>query len=531
MVNYIFVDEQSTSAEHWDINLAYAHVSENLYPFSAVKTNNNYEKIISDANLSQYSELKIILRPIYAVYLKQKRISTAINSMWAILISKYIPNLLNIFGTELTVTYLYSIHKFFTIEPHRIKYGYSKFKITSFSRSSLAQSKKYTSLQPETLQHIIYDNSIRKMYVDIVNKLRKIVKSDIVEILMSREFESWQYIISLSMSTLKSKGQLSFVYYQHYISPSIQANELILLGYDNITINRILKFILTECDFLSGSIIMTVIHLYVINNTNINITRDLLAQLLKMLQGMFNADQLQEFFIRNYNIDSFSWSNIIYMPLYNLMVNFSSQNYSLLVNINTKLQVQHTFTANQLMFYIFSNELDDHLTWIKMIGSEISNLKTQILRVAVNEGTTKEYVPSVITELYQNSLDAILTTDGVNDIIINNGLNDQNQYVLTFTDYVGIRTSNISALLIPFYSSKNIDMLMVSGEMGSGFFNVYRQPYCKLVIVTIINDDSMINIISTPVVESNIVIDVTYQIGIFERPEGSNNKTTISINK
>ena len=54
----------------------------------------------------------------------------------------------------------------------------------------------------------------------------------------------------------------------------------------------------------------------------------------------------------------------------------------------------------------------------------------------------------------------------------------------------------------------------VTGEMGTGFFNVYRQPYTKYVeIITCLNNKQT-KIIATPIILKDRVTDIQYSIQI-----------------
>jgi len=52
---------------------------------------------------------------------------------------------------------------------------------------------------------------------------------------------------------------------------------------------------------------------------------------------------------------------------------------------------------------------------------------------------------------------------------------------------------------------------MVTGEMGTGFFNVYRQPWTKHVLITTTNDDDVITIKAIPIVKRGRVVDISYE--------------------
>ena len=157
------------------------------------------------------------------------------------------------------------------------------------------------------------------------------------------------------------------------------------------------------------------------------------------------------------------------------------------------------------------------------------DVKLQVVEIAVNEGTTKSFVNSVLTELVQNSIDAIRSLDKVEhtEEVINILKTQKSEIysymyrnkieiymfnnVIEVKDDVGI--SNIIPLLIPFLSSKNVDDPNVTGEMGTGFFNVFRQPYVKTVIITTVYNSIETIIECTPILGRNFdVTDIDYKI-------------------
>lgn len=176
---------------------------------------------------------------------------------------------------------------------------------------------------------------------------------------------------------------------------------------------------------------------------------------------------------------------------------------------NIKYKYTYIFSCKTLIYYLYTN--GDKLNFSKLNFLYKSNdfnfeIKLQIVEIAVNSGTTKPFIDAVITELYQNSLDAIRTFEYKNnriDFTINTNS-------ISIKDYVGI--DNIIYILIPFLSSKNSNDVNVSGEMGTGFFNVFRQPYSKKVYIKSIYNNKLTVIECTPILKDNIVLDIEYKI-------------------
>ena len=146
-----------------------------------------------------------------------------------------------------------------------------------------------------------------------------------------------------------------------------------------------------------------------------------------------------------------------------------------------------TFSINDLIMFAYQNELEqdsfatsDLLHALEAFGKQNNGAcPLQAIRIVSNFGTTKEPVSSIITELFQNSLDALRQNQLV-DQSIQIGIDIGR---IQMFDKVGIPTNKLLTLLIPFYSEKKQNEAL-SGEMGTGFFNVFRQPVCKQVIVT-----------------------------------------------
>lgn len=148
----------------------------------------------------------------------------------------------------------------------------------------------------------------------------------------------------------------------------------------------------------------------------------------------------------------------------------------------------------------------------------------QIVEIAVNEGTTKDYVPAVLTELVQNSYDAyrsLKASDSKNVILTTKNARAEkkvkingNRQWLQVTDYVGIGQKHFFPLLIPFLSSKDPKDAVTTGEMGTGFFNIYRQPYTKRVFISTSGPDGVFRIQVTPVLDEDQkrVLDLIYRI-------------------
>ena len=191
-----------------------------------------------------------------------------------------------------------------------------------------------------------------------------------------------------------------------------------------------------------------------------------------------------------------------------------------------KLQnITNTFTCKSLINYVFNNKITKN--YMDLIHNDfIKSSKLQIVEIAVNSGTTKDFTSSILTELFQNSLDAIRSS---------NTLNTKIEFTitgntLTIKDYVGF--NNYLYILIPFLSSKNPNDDNFTGEMGTGFFNLYRQPYSKKVYIKSCFENICTEIMGTPLLNnSNKVIDIQYDINKYNLGEPNFTEITIFFNE
>ena len=186
------------------------------------------------------------------------------------------------------------------------------------------------------------------------------------------------------------------------------------------------------------------------------------------------------------------------------------------------IRYHYKFTESQLI----QSALTHNFTTINQLFSNAVNTTTknrlQITEIAVNEGSTKTAINAVVTETVQNSLDAIRSSSISNESIKIYLKQTGNDVVFTIEDYVGINDKGIVATMIPFLSSKTPSEI-VTGEMGSGFFNIYRDS--SIVHIKTIKDGKMTTIYDTPIIQKDRVVDIDRLVSIEQTQES--NKTTI----
>jgi hypothetical protein len=213
-----------------------------------------------------------------------------------------------------------------------------------------------------------------------------------------------------------------------------------------------------------------------------------------------------------------------------IMLQYACQNFVLFTDDSLELSSKTlptfsggvSYTFKQLLHYVFKNDQ------INLLDKKISKLpkqtSLQILEIAVDASTSKPFLTSTLTELIQNSMDAIrLSHIAQRDVEITIGkVTGTKSLFITIKDHVGMTLSNLTALSIPFYSDK-IASEIVTGEMGTGFFNIYRES--SLVLIDTVRDGNRINIIDTPIREDGRIVDISKQI-ISSKEKGKDKGST-----
>lgn len=253
--------------------------------------------------------------------------------------------------------------------------------------------------------------------------------------------------------------------------------------------------------------------------------------LLEQIRSKTTPNALMELHREFFAGTSMKLISYIFNPL--IEIGFSYIKYMTIKEIDRKLNFQskYTFTAKQLIEYIFNNNVEikeNNILLYEELSSQYSSYqrsekKLQILEIAVNEGTTKGFIQSVLTELIQNSTDAIRSSEGIPNVEIFIGGDS-----ISIKDYVGF--DNLINIMVPFLSSKNPNDPNVTGEMGSGFFNVYRQPFIKEVIVSTVFNKKTRILKSIPLVENNNVYDIIYNINEYDSKEPNSSEVTLVFN-
>lgn len=140
-------------------------------------------------------------------------------------------------------------------------------------------------------------------------------------------------------------------------------------------------------------------------------------------------------------------------------------------------QIKNECSLSSMISSLFRSLPTNDNELIKLVNdaSKKKPLPLQTIEIAINEGTTKPFIEAVLTELIQNSIDASREFSISDNISIGlSKVSDRNELCLSIEDYIGMNMEAFLYIGIPFLSTKTASSL-VTGEMGSGFFNVYRE--------------------------------------------------------
>ena len=203
-----------------------------------------------------------------------------------------------------------------------------------------------------------------------------------------------------------------------------------------------------------------------------------------------------------------------------------------------------SFELSKFIDFIFQTdttklqELNDYEKEYSVWDTEYKGIfDLQVVKIAANEGSTKSVPESVSIELLQNSLDVIVEKKGKiglnkdeDTIEINVYKYDHDEImssiVLSVIDHIGINNFNtIISLMVPYLSDK-VNQPNLTGEMGNGFFNVYRDTE-KVRVSTSYNNKKYYMEDTLIKDDNGLVIDINKNIEYVE--EETKNRTQIIV--
>lgn len=231
----------------------------------------------------------------------------------------------------------------------------------------------------------------------------------------------------------------------------------------------------------------------------------------------------------NENFTAIYSNNWGYIPLYSSASKDLALWAGMFVN-STKIpesildiSMNQQFTTKQLINYVFKHDTVD----FDKLANESKELDLQILEISINAGTTKSFIEATLTELVQNSMDAIRLTDSKKIIEIEASKIGNGLIAISVQDYVGMTIENLIAINIPFYSNKQASNL-VTGEMGTGFFNIYRES--KFVLIDTTKDGHNTKLLQVPVRDrEGTVLDISTEIRNEETKNANGTKITFVV--
>lgn len=185
-------------------------------------------------------------------------------------------------------------------------------------------------------------------------------------------------------------------------------------------------------------------------------------------------------------------------------------------NIPYTKEVSTEFYGSQLVNFLFQNNVDMSTTaWLGAVRKSSKVMSTfKVYDVAINTGTSKAFASAIVTEMLQNSKDAILSYKNADrikasTITLHVGEDQTGKMCIGVQDPVGIPLRGIVSALIPFLSTK-AEVASATGEMGTGFMNLFRYPYSSEVVISTVDPDTGVRyrITVRPVVEDDRVVDL-----------------------
>lgn len=252
------------------------------------------------------------------------------------------------------------------------------------------------------------------------------------------------------------------------------------------------------------------------NNFSV-LLNQLIAESRKRFPATFFVQYLKD--PPNHNNENWITTNV-YTPLVQAMeihLNYITSQKVCVTTPTSQGQIFGQFNLKNLIEYVYDHEVNlQTLDDITILSQNMQNyvpsgkVNLQIIEIAINEGTSKPFVQSVLTELVQNSVDAInhaIANDrAISENIEIDYCTQRDTFQLKVRDFVGIPIFALLSLLIPFYSSKSAGDMISTGEMGTGFFNSYRQPWCREVVIR----SGQFQIIAVPQIYQDRVVDIVY---------------------
>ena len=190
-------------------------------------------------------------------------------------------------------------------------------------------------------------------------------------------------------------------------------------------------------------------------------------------------------------------------------------------------QTVYRFTTSKFIDFVLKHEWPESESLFSLVNRYQPDriIPLQLTEIAINEGSAKSPMEAMIIETVQNSVDAIRLSERGEGVIKLYLKESETHYMFQITDFVGIPQKGLISLFIPFLSSK-VASASVTGEMGSGFFNVYRESE-QVIVHTTLNGRSTL-VVDTPIKDTyGRVVDLEKHVSEFLTDRS--NETNISV--
>ena len=184
------------------------------------------------------------------------------------------------------------------------------------------------------------------------------------------------------------------------------------------------------------------------------------------------------------------------------------------------------FTTNDLVSQVLLEPMTCAVTMFDNGSSPVSPQQhiLQLVPIVTEYGNTRSFVDAVTIELLQNAIDAIRSvhlsesTIRVNIGIVENiigrrGRSPKSEKFIEFvvSDPVGMDVETLMSLYVPFFSNKQSQDVGVTGEMGTGFFNAFRES-ARVVVHTSCSGERAYRVDSRPVRVNGRINDVAHHV-------------------
>lgn len=528
---FLFVNASYTeNYPDWVDRIAMSYSKCRLYPLSATRITAKQEKDFSSIVSMLYPELKQdkLAKQVYSAFITKNsaagdddvsHIMAGGIFHWVDAYTKYSGYPENIENYGLVKDYLTHIYGFWTGVKLSTTYGQKTHIYASTSWIRIEYNDDILSLL------LLYNKVAEKAEELLMDNIKAVLLPDELSRLMELERET--YIFAIEMSWQTSGSSRIFVQSPYSLSISMQYLTLSTLFGDKFGLS-ILRFLLNHGrSYIECYVMLLIYQFYALlimqkrkkrSNVKDAPTVDTFPFLLDEIRNRYTSVQLRELILGMIDTTNNRIGPELVIPLLRLLelyvkgVNRSLSSLQPLLPIVQRLP--YRFTALQLMEHAFTSNIDvnDVEGWASAaanIGQP--TIALQSVEIAVNEGTTKDFLPSILTELVQNSIDAVRSSGVAGDIGISTA-KLPSSYTISVADPVGIPPAGIFSLMIPFLSTKSASDLAVTGEMGSGFFNVYRQPWSSGVLVETSTGDQSYRILGLPLIKKGRVVDIRYEI-------------------